>query len=390
MERHKFWIFLGIALTMGACLQYLKTPSPQHARMAGFGRFNALLDEGRAVVGAPVQEPELGIAVASANVDDEDDDDSDEASPADATKPGVKAADKKVDPKKTAAKKKKKKKKKADEKKPDLAAQQAEALAKAQAEAEEARRKAAADAANQPSPGALAHNEPHANTSNPAAGTAAPESIPETAAQWEQYLETSPSYAKTSHFIQYRKTGLVSSATFYQVTASMLADKSTAATTSSETSGSSSSASTLGTLIQSYGVLALSSSPDSTAFTMLFQYTEGAGADASVKGQATTAIQTYGHLQYVHFLATVLSSSADVNTKAQAISLVQSAAATAFSTTTQSTESTTNSAANAQQTFEPFLAILTALTSGNSASSNGSLQSSASGLLATLHSDLGV
>ena len=392
MERHKFWIFLGLAVAMGLCLEYLKTPNPQHTRMAGFGRLNALLDEGRAVVGAPVREDELGIAVASADPNDMDDDgdDEDEVSPADAAKTGVKAADKKADAKKAdAKKKKKKKKKKPEEKKPDLAAQQAEALAKAAAAAEEAKRKAAADAANAPqNPGPITP-EPANNAGTPPASTsnAAPATIPETAAQWEAYLMTNPSLAKTNHFIQYRKSGLVSSAIFYQVTGAMLADKSTAAAPASS-GASTSSSGTLGVLIQSFGVQALSASFDSESFTMLSQYTEVSGADAATKAQAQTALQVYGQLQYVHYLASVLSSSADINTKIEAIKLVQTAAQSAFSTQTQSTGSTTNAAAGAQQTFLPFVAVLQALANptGVSASGTSSLQSQASGALQTLHS----
>src|SRR5665811_1362617 len=49
MERNQFWIFLGLGLAVGACLELMKAPATQSVRLAGFTQFETLLEEGKEV-----------------------------------------------------------------------------------------------------------------------------------------------------------------------------------------------------------------------------------------------------------------------------------------------------------------------------------------------------
>ncbi len=399
MERSHFWFFVIIGLLSGVCLEIMKAPKPVDIRLAGFHKFETLLDEGRTVYGAeteqrlptpkrveiPESEQTQQIAMNDKPVDKPADKPVEAPSegqvpkaPQPSPTPDPAALKKAEDAKKKAEEKKKKaeEKKKKDQEDADALAQ---SQAQLQADAETAAAAAAAEAAtqrqlDQQQGGAFA--KPEAQQGATAGGTVTTftfrPSTTESASQWETILLASANPTETTKFVSAFKNGKMTSTTFYTVVQAMLGSSKVP--------------------IREQGEYALSQEPAAESFTLLDQ-TATKDTDPAVKSMAQQDIQAYAQVQNLKYLLKVVASS-NMQAADDAIMLVQQSAATnlgsvSTTSTTGGAGAASNAAANAAanaQYFSPFLAPLAQV---EQSSQNPATRQAASQTLTYLHSVLG-
>lgn len=313
MERNQFWIFLGLGLAVGACLEFMKSPNNQPVRLAGFTQFETLLEEGKAVHVEEVIKP----AAKSRSTKDIEEIVPQKIAAIDlppvlngqpvegtaAEKPAPPMTDEEKKKKEEEEKKKKElaKKKRLKEKKKKAREEirkQREALeaeAKAKEEAEKEKKSDDGEAAvMQPGP-AL-----------PMIGQITNDGLPKTVPEWEAYLMKDVDFERMAKFVKLYQTGTVKPEVFYPVIESMLQDSRPK--------------------IRSLAVVGLTSTPSTQSFTTLIGHRND--ADSGIRKNIGSAISSYAQLENLKFLIPIITTPGDSAPIIEAIQILKRSATT--------------------------------------------------------------
>jgi hypothetical protein len=300
MERKQFWIFLGIALLFGIGFESLKTPTNNQVKLAGFGKFRALLEEGSPVYLPGQTNPRPSAAAKKALKPSEviaangveGDETAEEQTPAGAATSGPATTEEKTDKAKADEKKKKKKKK---SKVVKGTGEQAEEKNQTQPESDEKKKSASTDSSD--------------DSYGPMAGATVsfrrinPDTIPRSVKEWEDYLFKDPSIEKTERLVKYYQTGITPAEIFYEVVKLMLEDSDQ---------------------MKELGVRALGSVHSSRSFVFLVAVDRADFVMSRHKKQARMYLHSYTRLENLRHLANVMASTESGTTPAlEAIRLLR-------------------------------------------------------------------
>jgi hypothetical protein len=304
MERKQFWIFLGIALLFGLGFEALKTPSNNHVKLAGFGKFRSLLEEGAPIYLPGSSNPRPSAAATQAIeqsetlIDGETDDGALEpTSPAGvssdpATEAKTDTAEKKDDKAKGDDKKKKKKKK---SKVVKGSGEPTEEKPQDKTDSDDKKKSASADTSDD-SYGPMGGSTVSFRRVNP-------DAIPRSVKEWEDFLFKDPSIEKTERLVKYHQTGITSAEIFYEVVKRMLEDSDQ---------------------MKELGVRALGSVHSNRSFVFLVAVDRADFVMSRHKRQARMYLHSYTRLENLRHLASVLGSTESGTTPAlEAIRLLR-------------------------------------------------------------------
>ncbi len=399
MERNGFWIFLGIGLAVGMCLEMMKSPAGKgKVRLAGFTRFETILDEGREVY-IPEKKTEMSKRAQSGRKADEvivphqlspeelpasmqTPPESTPTAPQVTSVPGMPAVPG-VRPETPEEKKRREDavrmaKQKAEEvKKQQEETTKKEAAEKAQAELElqerEAKEKAEAEEAEKKKAAELEDNQDIATpqiTESPNPSPATPANKPVSATEWEAYLAKSKDLSRMQRFVKSYREGDVPPQTFYGVLRSLMKNKRPE--------------------LHQHAVFALGSTPSQTSFGLLITM---ASADPTpgVHEQALGIVNGYAQLPNLRYLAEVLNNERNPAVVMEALRVIKAAATQHLSGAhsppqqgAQGAGQQVNSAALVRY-FQP---LVTALNSVSHQSTDTNVRTTAAQTLAQLQSQL--
>jgi hypothetical protein len=400
MERNNFWTFLALGLAIGFCLEVMKSPAGKSKiRLAGFTRFQTILDEGREV--AVAQDEDTLFSPKSNRKKSEEIVRprqllAEELNPANnsatevttgqaAASPTPKSETEEEKKNRLAAEKKKRieDKKKAytqfmqqeDEKRKFWEAQQAQALAAAMAENNNEAH--AADPATPEQPNAGYQNgRPTDKTGDENKGTDR-----RSAAEWEAYLTQTANVSRMNEFIGALHSGEVTTDVYYSVLHSMLSDHRAE--------------------IQQLALTGLTAVPSVASFNALVAITNptttnssagsssGTDAGGAIKSQAQAALSVYALPANVGILGHVMASGSNPDAVLKAIqtfqqSVDQNLRASASSTTGGPTHSSA-----VASIYQPFASELAKISqSGQTPAIKAAAQAALSDLQANLTTNL--
>lgn len=344
MERNHFWIFIGMGLACGLCLEMIKAPSAQPVRLAGFTKFEAILEEGRPVVideeipaNVGKSQPAEDQQVAAANPGADSVVDAPPAQSEEEKAAALKKAEdekKKAEEKKKADEKKKKKKKKKKEQTTEAQPQQP-----ASDESEEKKKGFGDDGFGAPAAGA-------AEVGAGIAGFNA-ERMPQTIQEWEAYLMKDVDYERLSTFIKAHQSGLVKDEVFYAVIDAMFDDSRPK--------------------VRQMGITALGANPSQRSFQMLVDVMNH-DSSKEVKSQADATLKTYARVENLRILVTVISGT-DAAQTIEALTLLRLSAQAHLrvaqtqpqTQTTGQIDARTSAAVKSTKYFRPFVPALSTI-----------------------------
>jgi hypothetical protein len=303
MERSQFWILIALGVACGIFLEVIKGPSSQPIKLAGFTKFETLLDEGRQVY-VPIEEIPATKVIKAEPIATIAQNEAPVVAPEVKPAPAADAANKKADEEKKKAdekkkkdeedKKKKKKKKKATQ---EVAAGAQDAQQPPSSDDDEKKKGFGDDESAGAGGGAGGYS-----IGAPMNSDRQPVSVQE----WEAYLMKDVDLNRLSKFISAYQAGQVKVDVFYPVVEAMLEDTRPH--------------------MRELGVVALGATPSLKSFGMLVEV-EHADASSEVKDQANVTLKSYARLENLRHLLIVISAGEPVTT-AEAISLVRLSANT--------------------------------------------------------------
>jgi hypothetical protein len=340
MERNGFWIFLGIGLAVGICLEIMKAPTGKgKVRLAGFTRFETILDEGREVY---IPEKKTDKVKGPAGVRKNEElivphqlspeelppsnpqtiqqtapDTSPQSTPQMTSVPGMPAKPG-VRPETPEEKKRREDairlaKQKADEtKKQQEETTRKEEAEKAQAardlEEREAKEKADAEEAEKKKAAEAEENQDIAVppvVESPGNSTVNPGNKPVSASEWEAYLAKGKDLSRIQRFVKAYREGDIPPQIYYGVLRSLMKNKRPE--------------------LHQHAVFALGSTPSQTSFGLLITMAS-ADSNPGIHGQALSLVNNYAQLPNLRYLAEVLSNEHNPAVVMEALRVIKASA----------------------------------------------------------------
>lgn len=318
LQRAHFWIFLGLGLAVGACLELMKTPSSAPVRLAGFTKFETLLEEGRELKvhepllpnilrrkPKPVEEEIVPQQIAqnetpppTVAVDGPTVVKTPELTPEEKKKKEEEEKKKKEKEKKKKAKEraKKKKEKEDEEERLRLEALERQRLEDLQREEEKKREEEAVAKKAAPMSPPAAMGAPIAPNDT---------DDPKTVREWEAYLMKEVDYERMARFVRLYQSGIVKADVFYPVIDSMLQDSRPK--------------------MRGLALVGLGSTPSSQSFRVLVEVQHN-DADIGIRREAGSHVKHYAQIENLKFLGAVITAQGHSDAALEALELIKSSA----------------------------------------------------------------